>query len=433
MFNRRQLTHCLLAAPFVMGVSKPNRGPPNRRYADTLGGTTINLDTLPRLAAPNPAAYAALKVRSMAAGTAFNDPVTRVRTVKVTADGTPVAGQFCTIYSTQGLQISQPWGRNLDRYTIAFIDMQGSVHLCDYILGGTTSNYRAGPSGAGRVSFSRGIGKAQLMYVQSGAELSRYDTAANTVANSGIFPIMWSTDRGANCWLQLNQTESWATALNSDGTAVTAINTTTGKVISQNLAGIDELYSGYDDVALINCDGTGVASPSAYVWNLDTNEVGSIGLPFGVMGKISHVPSMRGFWVATDTVTGGGVMPLYLIGEDGTHSQSSSFQGYYGGWHSCGHWRQTAGPNQYALYSMWGAPEQGWTKSLEYALVFARCSDGSTATLGHHYSRIPAAATHPYWSQPRATQSSDGRLVLFGSNMLDGPRLDLFLMEVPRV
>jgi hypothetical protein len=367
----------------------------------------------------------------MAAGSAFDDPVTGTRTVKVTASGTPAAGQFCTIYSTQGLQISQVWGPGLDQYTVAFIDVGGNLYLCDYTLGGTTTNYRAGPGGAGRVSFSRLGGQAQILYVQSGSALSRYSTASNAAANSGIFPIAWATDGGANCWLQLNQAETWATALNPDDSAVTAVNTTTGKVLSRTLPSIDEVYSGYGNVALINCDRRGTGPPSAHVWKLDDNKLASIGLPFDDMSNSAHVASMRGFWVATDTVTGRGGMPLYLIREDGSHAQVSTFEGYYGNWHSCGHWKQPAGLDQYALYSMWDAPKKGWTKSLQYALMFARCDDGSTATLGHHYSAVPATTTHEYWSQPRATQSSDGRIVLFGSNMLDGPRLDVFLMEVP--
>jgi hypothetical protein len=36
-----------------------------------------------------------------------------------------------------------------------------------------------------------------------------------------------------------------------------------------------------------------------------------------------------------------------------------------------------------------------------------------------------------YWAQPHATISHDGKLVIFGSNMLGTSRIDLFGMEVP--
>lgn len=431
MLNRRQLTQLLLAAPFAVRAQTPREPVFKSINGIMVPGSNINLGLLPAVAAPNPTAYKALNVPGMGAGTAFSDPVTGTRTVKVTASGTPTSGQFCTIYATQGLQISQPWGPNENQYTIAFINTGANVYLCDYTAGGTTTNYRAGPGGAGRVSFSRLAGQAQIMYFQSGSQLSRYNTATNSTANTGIFPIAWSTDSSPNCWLQLNQAETWATGLNPNDSAVTAVNTKTGKVITQTLNGIDELYSGYNDVALINCDAGGSGATAAYVWNLDTNTLTSLGLPYGNMPYISHCPSMRGFWISTDTVTGNGGMPLFKINEDGSHSQVSTFQGYYGQWHGCGHWKQSAGLDQYMLYSMWDAPSGGWTASLEYALVFARCDNGSTAVLGHHYSVLPPASTNSYWSQPHATQSTDGRIVLFGSNMFNGPRLDVFLMEVP--
>jgi hypothetical protein len=434
MLNRRQLTQFLLAAPFApLAVRAQTPGEPVLRTTNgiTVPGSNINLGLLPAAAAPNPAAYSALNVPGMKAGTAFSDPVTGTRTVKVTANGTPSSAQFCTVYATQGLQISQPWGPNRNQYTIAFINTGANVYLCDYTLGGTTTNYRAGPGGAGRVSFSRLAGQAQILYVQSGSQLSRYNTATNSTANTGIFPIAWATDSTPQCWLQLNQAETWATGINPSDNAVTAVNTTSGKVITQALAGIDEVYSGYNDVALINCDSGGHGPTAGYVWNLNTNTLTSLGLPFGNMGSISHVPSMRGFWIGTNTITGLGGMPLFRINEDGSHSQASTFRGYYGQWHACGHWKQSAGLDQYVLYSMLGGPENGWTPSLEYGLVFARCDNGSTAVLGHHYSVVPPASTESYWTQAHATQSNDGRIVLFGSNMLNGPRLDVFLMEVP--
>jgi hypothetical protein len=431
MLNRRQLTQLLLAAPFAVRAQTPSEPVLALLNGNTIPGSNINLGLLPKLAAANTTAYQALNVRAMAAGAAFRDPVTGARTVKVTASGTPAATQFCTIYATQGLQVSQAWGPSLNQYTIAFIDIACNVYLCDYTLGGTTTNYRRGPAGAGRVAFSRRAGQAQIMYVQSGSQLSLYNTATNSTANSGIFPIAWSTDSTPNCWLQLNAAETWATGIAPGGGAVTAVNTTTGKVITQTVGGLDELYSGYNDVALINCDSGGSGPTAGYVWNLDTNTLTSVGMPYGPMPYVSHCPSMRGFWVATDTYTGNGGMPLYKINEDGSHSQLSTFQGYYGQWHACGHWKQSAGLDQYILYSMWDPPATGWTPSLQYALVFCRADTGSTSVLGHHYSVLPPSTTDSYWSQPHATQSTDGRIVLFGSNMLDGPRIDVFLMEVP--
>src|ERR1700677_1080341 len=165
MLNRRQVTQFLLAAPFAARAATPGEPVLKTLNGITVPGSNINIGALPAVAAPNPTAYTALNVRSMAAGTAFSDPATGTRTVKLTSNGTPSTAQFCTIYATQGLQISQPWGANLNQYTIAFIDVSpGNLHLCDYTLGGTPSNYRTVPGGgAGRVSVSRLSGQAENM------------------------------------------------------------------------------------------------------------------------------------------------------------------------------------------------------------------------------------------------------------------------------
>jgi hypothetical protein len=410
------------------------------------GARTVDLSSLPTSAAPNPAKYAALNVPSMAAGTAFADPVTGVRMVKLTDSSTPANSQFGPMYSTLGLQISQPWGPCLNQYTIFFVSVvDGDAYLVDYTLGGAPTNYRTVPvnsPGMGMSAFSRRPGQAQIMYISSGTDLHMYDTAKNAYADTGAFPIPWNNAGG---WLQLNHDETWATGLET-ASIVTALNLTTGKVLSHTMSGLDELYSGYNDVALVNCDAGGSGATAAYWWNLDTDTLASLGLPYGDLDFVSHVPSMNGFWMAVDSNTGGGHMPLWQINDDLTHDQISTLGSYWGQYHQCGHWQQSAGNAQYFLWSTWGevnadgspAPNYAeWTAALKWNLVFIRSSDASTVVLGHHYSISPYSDTGSgsaleYWSQPHATQSTDGALVLYGSNMNNmGGRIDAFLAEVP--
>jgi hypothetical protein len=407
---------------------------------------TVDLSSLPASAAPNPTAYAALKVPAMAAGTAFVDPVTKVRMVKLTDSSTPASSQFGPMYSTLGLQISQPWGACLDQYTIFFISVtDGDAYLVDYTLGGAPTNYRTAPvnsPGSGMSAFSRLPGQAQIMYISTGTELHMYDTGKNAYADKGMFPIAWTNGDG---WLQLNHDETWATGLQTAG-IVTALNLTTGAVHSHTMSGLDEMYSGYGNVALINCDSGGSGATAAYWWDLDTDTTTSLGLPYGDLDFVSHVPSLNGYWMAVDSNTGGGHMPLWQVKDDLTHDQLSTLGSYWGQYHQCGHWQQAAGDAQYFLWSTWGeanadgssAPNYAeWTAALKWNLVFIRSSDASTVVLGHHYSISPYSDTGSnsaleYWSQPHATQSTDGVLVLYGSNMnVANGRIDAFLAEVP--
>jgi hypothetical protein len=410
------------------------------------GARSVDLSRLPVTAAPNPSAYAALHVPAMVEGTAFADPVTGVRMVKLTDSSKPTSGgQFGPMYSTLGLQISQPWGPCLDQYTLFFVDVaMGGAYLVDYTLGGTPTNYRSvavSSPGSGMSAFSRRAGQAQIMYISTGTELRMYDTGTNAYADTGMFPIPWKLSG----WLQLNHDETWATGLDT-ASIVTALNLTTGQVLSHTMSGLDELYSGYNNVALINCDADGSGATAAYWWDLDTDTLTSLGLPYGNLSLVSHVPSLNGFWMAPDTNTGGGHTPFWQVNDNLTHDQLSTLDGYWGQFHQCGHWQQGAGNAQYFLWSTFGevnadgSPAPGyqyWTADLKWNLLFIRSSDASTAVLGHHYSISPYADTGSgsaleYWSQPHATQSTDGALVLYGSNMnVANGRIDAFLAEVP--
>jgi hypothetical protein len=401
-------------APVLVTVDGVRVGSP----PSTSSGGKVNLSVLSKTVSSNASAYSSLDVRAMTAGSSFGDPITQARTVKLTDARTASGVQFYPAYSTLGLQISQAWGANKDQYTIALEGSSGGFRLIDYKLGGGISNVRSFPVDSERFSFSRKLGNERIAYLLTGSQLRRYNTQSNAFEDTGAFPYNWV----AGGWLQLNHDETWATNNTSDNNGVTALNLNTRAVITRPISGIDEIYSGHGNSALVN------SGSSSQVWNLDTNTLTPLGLPFGNLTTISHVPSMNGFWVAIDTNTGAGHMPMYRINADGTHSAAVMIPGYWGQWHNTGHWQQDAGTAQYFLMSTWASPGSGWVASWRYGLIFIRTDDGSVRYLGGHYSE---GTSVDYYSQPHATQSHDGKLVVFGSNMLGGSRIDAFVMEVP--
>jgi hypothetical protein len=384
------------------------------------GTGDVDLSGLSSQTAVDTTAYAALSVQAMAAGANFNDPATGVRTVKVTANGTPASAQFCNAYSTLGLQISQAWGAGSDQYTLWFMSTSGTAYLCDYQLGGTTSNYRAGPGGEARVAFSRLPGNERIIYVSSSTQLRRYNTETNAYADTGSFPYSWTNNGNNDTWLQLNDDETWATAKYSGG--ATALNLSTGSVITQAIGSFDEIYSGSNNIAFIN-DGA-----SSLVWNLDTNTTTAIGALSGRSSPF-HLASMRDYWVWIDSNAGGGVFPLVRAAENGTLNSSVSASGYWNQLHNSGHWKNGSGTDQWFLLSTWSSGVSAW---MEYNNIFYNLGSGATKVLGGHYSESPATTADDYRSQPHTTQSHDGKLVMFSSNMLDGSRVDVFVQEVPR-
>ncbi len=406
-------------------------------FAQSSAGTSVvDLEQLvehtsAEVRAADTQAYDALNVPAMRAGQSFSDPVTGVRTVKVTDSRTPQGGDgnWVVFYSTLGLQISQPWGPNWDQYTLIFHSPTGSPHLVDYQLGGTTSNYRAAPAGEGRTSFARTPGNERILYVQTGSQLRRYDTASDSYADTGRFPYSWRTLSNGQAWLTVNKDETWATAVQSLNSATaTALNLRTGAVQTRVFPGLNELAIGSGDVAW-------VIAGQQKVWNLDSNTIEDVNLPPRAP-RLSHTATLDGFIHYFDYAAGGGIWPAYRIFDDNSRTGFPAIEGYWSDTHSSGHWWDVpSGKDPYSLQSHSGSPRSSDTASWEFGLIFVNTRTSAKRVLGHHYSikpsGIPGAASS-YYDESHATISNDGKIVLFTSTMNRRSRRDVFLMEVPR-
>jgi hypothetical protein len=389
------------------------------------GGGVVDLTSLPSggaSAAADTTDYAALNVQAMAAGASFNDPVTGVRTVKVTANGTPASAQFANAYSTLGLQISQAWGAGGDQYTLWFMSTSGTAYLCDYQLGGTTSNYRAGPGGEARVAFSRLPGNERIIYVSSSTQLRRYNTETNAYADTGSFPYSWTTAGNNTTWLQLNVAETWATAVGSVDTTATALNLTTGSVITlTSQTGLNDIYIGDGNFAFLN------RTSNSRIWDLDANSSVAIEALAGRSAPF-HVSAIGDYWTWINTNATSPNYPIMRATSDGAIDDAVVPQGYWNQIHTSGHWKNGSGTDRWFLVSTWSGGIAAW---MEYNNIFYNVGSGATKVLGGHYSDSPATTADSYRSQPHSTQSDDGKLVMFTSNMLDGARTDVIIMEVP--
>lgn len=383
-------------------------------------------------------------IAALPAGGGYADPASGVKVFKVTDATHPVSNPGMAVqYSTQGLQIGGPWGSNGDQYTIFFHNAEGSSYLVDYKLGGTFSNYRSNPATAGAQAMSRK--SPQIQYYATGSVMHRYDTSKNALADVAPFPIAFSSTAGNNAWLMVNQDDTWASAIATGGQNATALDMVGAKQITVTNTGMDELYMGYSSQALINDDAGGKSATAGYVYNFLTNTKTSINLPFGQLPTIGHNPSMNGFWVAADNWKGGGHMPLNQVAYDGTHTaptttiaDPSGGNAYYGQFHASGHWRQPAGQKQYVLYSFDHDTNAANTPSLKYGLHFCDISTGIMYLLAYHNSEdgttnmAHTVANTNYWVQAHASQSDDGKIVIWNSNLQDTSREDVYLAEVPR-
>jgi hypothetical protein len=435
------------------------------------GGTTES--TLPAKVSGSPAAYVALNVGSQAAGYSFNDPVTGVLNWKLTDNTHPGAGFYSPWYSQMGLAISQAWGPNLDQYHIAYVNVSSGGGGCvnDFGLSSSTTpgpyNWRALPTpyGAyqnGNAAFSRMAGNPDIMYVIApGPKLRLYNVAAGVFVDSSAAALGYNASwpsTGITCpssfttacgWFAVNAAETWAVLENNanGGSEAFAINlgsstaaTPFGTVLSWTNS-FDDFYIGYGNFAWTD-------SSTLPVWDLDNSTTGTNAFIAptptlsGWNGDVSHVPCLRGYWLATSTfntdtlpmmnvtITNSGTAGTAVFG---TTSSTPYILENYGQWHMSGYWwLQSPGANQWVLMCN-TAITTGNTHAGPYDISFANPWTGDMRRLGYTYSILQTlpGQSNNYWTQAFGHISHDGKLVMYGSDMLGSTRIDVFVIEVP--
>jgi hypothetical protein len=414
-------------------------------------GYAPNLAVLPQYTAGTASvtAWTALNVRGMAANTAYTDPVSGVKVVKITSASAPVSGHgWCSQYSEMGLMISQAWGSSLNTYSICVEQLNSSsssgtsvFYVGDYTLGsGQVVNWRQLPSGVveGNQTFSRLPGEAHIKYYFTSSQLIRFDTTNGVMAAAplGVYPISGlSLDPGGG-WMQISRNGKWASMVGPTSASGTAINLRTGAVVgTQSPSGFNELHMGYNDIVQITTGGADV------YWNLATNTTFNGSAPGGASSEF-HAAQLPGCfaWINSNMSHPFDIVVAPETTGAGVFVAMQGPSPYWGYVHNSGHWTQSAAANNFwFVMSMWhqgnesaDAPWMYWNN------LFVDSQTGLNYTLCGHYSNAyvnngtQSDGTNGYYSQPHTTISDDGLLALFGSNMQLSGRIDAFLVEVPK-
>ena len=383
----------------------------------------------------------------MSAGAVFSDPVTGVRTVKLTDESTDVVNRdWVSMYSTMGLAISRPWGPNLDQYTIAFHGFSNNNAItlfCDYQLGGTTSNYRPAPNGEGRMAFARSDGNAQILYYVDGVTLRRYNTAIDADANTGIFPIPWVTDNSGNTWLNTNFDDTWAAGHDggANNTIATALNMVTGQVLTRPAdPAQNEPYMGSGKTVFLNIGSNKPPNVFDAVWNLETDIVELMNFPTGWLGTSHSAVPLGNVIYHHDIRAVANGFQFVLIDENNVVGPIVPNPGYWSDTHSCGYWWDIpTSTNPQILYSHDASPGTFDEPTWEMTLMLIDTVTGFKHIVGHHYSVLPSGITSPgyaspiqYYDESHAHISHDGKLIIYTSSMNQTIRHDAFIMELPR-
>jgi len=298
--------------------------------------------------------------------------------------------------------------------------------LVDFTRGVGFSNWRPTPSGASPAgdlafTFSNNPATPQIAYVYTGSQLVRLNTASMQVENVGNFPMA-----GGGPWLHQDKNDAWF-VMGRPGTPMTAWNSQTDQLLTNNISGADEPHLERDG-RYVFIDG---GSPRGWIWDLQTNTTQQAPAP----GEASygHNGAVRGFFTITDWNTGQNRTPTYRYDPATlTGSMFTDQDGYMPDVHHAGQYLLTDAELGGDLTKQWimlgTYNENGFVGGVfREAIGFLRLDGAESRLLAHHYSNLRQG----YWSLPRATVSPDGKIVLFDSDMNGSNRHDLFVVEVP--
>jgi len=386
--------------------------------------------------APAESAYAALDVANQPAGFSYNDPVTGVKVWKVTSDVMPAANSGAGHdYGDGGNQVSYGWGPDNNTYTILVRPELAGTHLyyvVDFTRGVGFSNYRlltVQPREDLSATFSSLPNQPHILYVCTGSELVRYNTATMQVENTGNFPLE------VNCktWLHQDHDDIWFTGLLDDNQTVLAWNSQTNQYLTHFEEWTNEPRLERDGRFLVL---TGGAERPIRVWDLLNNAFGPTQTT-GVDIFFSHLASLRSGWVAVNPngsapfaqdryeVSGGQIVKTTILNQSAGAEVNNS-----------GNWVQSDDELGGDLTKQWavvsGIDEASWSSSLLWnrAVGLERADGSDQRLLLHHYDVNPLNTTG-YFSTPWGHPSPDGKVVIFNSNMNGSGRYDLFVAEVP--
>ena len=377
--------------------------------------------------APLLAAYNLLQVPARAAGSVYLDPTTGVKVYKLTSATFPAtSARWGHDYAEGGDEVSLPY--NGTTRAVLVRQNGGSWWLVDFTPGVGVGNPRplAGPLAPLMdlaFTFSNNPATPYYAYVSGGATIRRIDIRTMAEAPGNGWPV---TGESSAMWLHQSENDGlfvWMRGAN--GSTVVGYEPATGtrKTFTDpnlNEPRIDRAgrYIGLSMNTPLN---------GLVVWDWQANAVlwrspGDPGIPF------AHNASLRRRWMTVDWNMS--YPPDFSMFRSDVPNSAAHVGGPANGTtvHGNGNWVQHPAnlDDQWALFCHYGSLRPAESYWLAPGAMVLVTPSGQRRILGHPYN-----TTGDYTFFTFAKFSSDGRYVLFTSDMNGSGRSDVFLAEVP--
>ena len=361
--------------------------------------------------------------RSLVAGETYLDPNSGVTVLKLTDAVTPLGnGGMYHGYSEGGPNISQPW-TGADGETYYTSKVGGWLVDIRYATL-TPGNWRR-VDYWGEIGFAFSLGPAtpRIAYLVRDRRVDRYNTASNSLENTGRWPWIIATAGEYPQWLQTQLDDRWLVAMLQSNTTIVAYRTADGfeRAITPAVAGVDIDEPHLDrefPVVYVASD-----SPlNSLIVNLET---GFLTVPRDSVGinEDSHQAALRGKTVAQGHWQANAIVATDHLGHVSV-AVSPTPTNVNGDYHFAGQW-VFDNPSEYFIVDQWA---RDGANAIHRGMIGFVSLAGDVRLLAAHDATGTDYATG---GQPHPTLAPDGKLVMWTSNMNGSGRYDTFIARVP--
>lgn len=373
---------------------------------------------------PLTAAYDALNVAGVAAGSWYSDPTTGVKMYKLTSGTFPTSSSsWYHDYAEGGDEVSLPYDGN----TRAVLVNGNGYWLVDFTPDVGVGNARRltgsfTPCHDQSFAFSSNPGTPYYAYVSNCSSVQRIDIRTMTAAPGDGWPVNNETEA---VWLQQSENDAFFTWMRGQsGPVIVGYEPSSGTLKTQTVSNVDQPE--------INRNGTvrqvainTTPQEGLLLWDFTQNAI-ICTAPGDPGPQFNHMAALRDRWMGLNWNTSAPHNYHQFLTDCSSQNLGSPASG--NNYYANSSWNQHPASldDQWVIFSLQrGLVPPGSGYLAPGGMIFVT-ANGQRRLLGHTYNTSTNYTTYSF-----ARESADGRYVMFTSDMHGALRSDVFLAEVP--